>query len=73
MPRLSAAGRKEPPVTVLGAESFRAGGFDWEWPDFYKNLAVFGQTGSGKTVCVLNALLDGLISSSAASAMPPPG
>jgi hypothetical protein len=64
---------EEPPVTVLGAESFRAGGFDWEWPDFYKNLAVFGQTGSGKTVCVLNALLDGLISSSAASAMPAAG
>jgi type IV secretory pathway TraG/TraD family ATPase VirD4 len=64
---------EEPPVTVLGAERFRAGGFDWEWPDFYKNLAVFGQTGSGKTVCVLNALLDGLISSTALSPLPAAG
>ena len=30
----------EVPVTVLGDERFRAGGFDWEWPDFYKNLVV---------------------------------
>lgn len=63
----------ERPVTVLGDERFRAGGFDWEWPDFYKNLVVFGQTGSGKTVCVLNALLDGLISSTAASPLPAAG
>jgi Type IV secretion-system coupling protein DNA-binding domain len=61
------------PVTVLGDARFRAGGFDWEWPDFYKNVVVFGQTGSGKTVCVLNALMDGLISSTAASALPPAG
>lgn len=64
---------EEAPVTVLGNERFRAGGFDWEWPDFYKNLAVFGQTGSGKTVCVLNALLDGLISSTASSPLPAAG
>jgi Type IV secretory system Conjugative DNA transfer len=63
----------EAPVTVLGSERFRAGGFDWEWPDFYKNLIVFGQTGSGKTVCVLNALLDGLISSTAAWPLPAAG
>jgi hypothetical protein len=63
----------EEPVTVLGSERFRAGGFDWEWPDFYKNLVVFGQPGSGKTVCVLNALLDGLIASTAASALPAAG
>jgi hypothetical protein len=63
----------EAPVTVLGDERFRAGGFDWEWPDFYKNVVVFGQTGSGKTVCVLNALLDGLIASTAASPLPAAG
>jgi hypothetical protein len=63
----------EAPVTVLGSERFRAGGFDWEWPDFYKNLVVFGQTGSGKTLCVLNALLDGLIASTAASPLPAAG
>lgn len=58
---------REDPVTVTGPLTFRAGGFDWSWSDFYKNAAVFGQTGSGKTVCVLNALLDGLLSSSVAS------
>jgi type IV secretory pathway TraG/TraD family ATPase VirD4 len=63
----------EDPVMVLGSESFRAGGFDWEWPDFYKNLVVFGQTGSGKTLCVLNALLDGLLASTAASPLPAAG
>jgi type IV secretory pathway TraG/TraD family ATPase VirD4 len=63
----------EVPVTVLGDERFRAGGFDWEWPDFYKNLVVFGQTGSGKTLCVLNALLDGLIASTARSRLPAAG
>src|SRR5208282_5333524 len=42
-------------------------------PDFYKNLVVFGQTGSGKTLCVLNALLDGLIASTAASPLPAAG
>lgn len=63
----------ESPVTVLASERFRAGGFDWEWPDFYKNLVVFGQPGSGKTACVLNALLDGLIASTAASPLPAAG
>jgi type IV secretory pathway TraG/TraD family ATPase VirD4 len=63
----------EVPVTVLGGERFRAGGFDWEWQDFYKNLVVFGQTGSGKTLCVLNALLDGLIASTATSRLPAAG
>lgn len=52
-------------VTVLGAGRFRAGGFDWQWDDFHKNAIVFGQTGSGKTACVLNALLEGLLSSAA--------
>lgn len=53
----------EPPVQLLGARAFRAGGFDWDWNDFQKNCVVFGQSGSGKTVCVLNALADGLIGS----------
>lgn len=54
-----------PAVTVLGERRFRAGGFDWQWEDFTKSCMVFGQTGSGKTVCVLNALLEGLIASAA--------
>ena len=66
------ARESEPPVVVLGEQSFRAGGFDWDWSDFYKNLIVFGQPGSGKTVCVLNALFDGLLSSTASS-MPAAG
>lgn len=53
-----------PGVEVTEPLRFRAGGHDWRWDDFYKNVAVFGQTGSGKTLCVLNALLDGLIASS---------
>ena len=50
-----------PPVTVTGPMTFRAGGYDWNVTDFYKNVAIFGQTGTGKTVCVLNALFDGLL------------
>lgn len=64
---------RQDPVEVTGPLTFRAGGFDWSWSDFYKNAAVFGQSGSGKTVCVLNALLDGLLSSSVASGMPASG
>jgi type IV secretory pathway TraG/TraD family ATPase VirD4 len=52
-----------PPVLVSGPYTFRAGGAEWSWSDFQKNAIVFGQTGSGKTVTVLNALLDGLLSS----------
>ena len=52
------------PVKLLGPMRFRAAGYDWHWSDFYKNAAVFGMSGSGKTICVLNALLDGLIGSS---------
>jgi type IV secretory pathway TraG/TraD family ATPase VirD4 len=63
----------ETPIAVLGDGRFRAGGYDWDWPDFYKNLVLFGQPGSGKTVCVLNALLDGLIASTAASSLPAAG
>ncbi len=52
-----------PAVLVTGPCSFEAGGMSWSWSDFQKNAIVFGQTGSGKTVTVLNALLDGLLSS----------
>ncbi|MEM9429167.1 MAG: type IV secretion system DNA-binding domain-containing protein [Pseudomonadota bacterium] len=62
-----------PPVEVTEALGFAAGGYTWGWQDFYKNTAVFGQSGSGKTVCVLNALLDGLLASAAAAGTPPAG
>ncbi|HTS26636.1 MAG TPA: type IV secretory system conjugative DNA transfer family protein [Bryobacteraceae bacterium] len=52
-----------PPVEVMGDHAFSAGRFTWNWKDFYKNCVVFGMTGTGKTVCVLNALLDGLMMS----------
>lgn len=51
------------PVEVTAPLAFRAGGFDWRWDDFKPNAVVFGQPGSGKTVTVLNALLDGLLTS----------
>ncbi|SPF31829.1 hypothetical protein SBA4_1030003 [Candidatus Sulfopaludibacter sp. SbA4] len=50
-----------PPVSLVGDQSFKAGGFTWTWGDFYKNCVIFGMSGSGKTVCLLNALLDGLM------------
>lgn len=59
-----------PPVQVLAPLSFRAAGYDWSWGDFYKNAAIFGMSGSGKTICVLNALLDGLIASSSGTSKP---
>ena len=51
------------PVEVKAPLAFRAGGFDWHWDDFKPNALVLGQPGSGKTVTVLNALLDGLLTS----------
>jgi hypothetical protein len=51
------------PVEATGPYRFRAGGFEWAWDDFYKNCIVFGATGTGKTLCVLNALVEGLIAS----------
>ena len=60
-------------MTVTGPLCFTAGGYEWHWSDFYKNAAIFGQSGSGKTVCVLNALLDGLLASSAKAGLPPSG
>lgn len=55
------------PVEYAGDHAFRAGGFDWSWSDFKKNCIIFGMSGSGKTVCVLNALLDGLLLSTSKS------
>ena len=53
-----------PPAPALG--EFCAGGFAWRFDDFTKNFLVFGQPGSGKTICVLNAVLDGLLRAPAA-------
>ena len=52
------------------AESFVAGGFPWRLDDLFQNALVFGQPGSGKTVCVLNAMLDGLLASTNGAALP---
>ena len=62
-----------PPVLAIEDYRFQAGGFSWSWEDFYKNSIIFGQSGTGKTVCVLNALLDGLLSSTASVAEMPSG
>lgn len=50
-------------VEAVSDYEFHAGGLDWSWEDFYKNAIVFGQSGTGKTVCVLNALVEGLLAS----------
>ncbi|MEZ6073209.1 MAG: type IV secretory system conjugative DNA transfer family protein [Pirellulales bacterium] len=65
--------KQQVPVTVLDTSRFVAGGQTWHWDDFTKSCFVFGQSGSGKTVCVLNALLDGLLSSSATCSNPAGG
>lgn len=44
---------------------FRAAGTGWSWNELGKGCILFGQPGSGKTSCVMNALLDGLLMSSA--------
>ncbi|MEE4209535.1 MAG: type IV secretory system conjugative DNA transfer family protein [Parvularcula sp.] len=62
---------QDAPVVLTGEGAFRAGGYDWRYDDFYKNAAIFGQSGTGKTVCVLNALLHGLVGS--AKALPASG
>ena len=59
-----------PAVEAAGELAFMAGGFKWSWKDFYKNCIIFGMTGTGKTVCVLNALLDGLLLSTAHTTKP---
>jgi hypothetical protein len=64
-------GRPErPAVEAAGDHAFMAAGFSWDWKDFYKNCIIFGMTGTGKTVCVLNALLDGLLLSTGRSGQP---
>ena len=50
-------------VTVTEAGSFSIQGFVWRFDDWTKNALVLGQVGSGKTICVLNAILEGLIAS----------
>ncbi|MBL1219088.1 MAG: hypothetical protein D8M59_16540 [Planctomycetes bacterium] len=62
----------ESPVQASN-EGFRAGSFDWRWDDLHKNAIVFGQPGTGKTICVLNALMDGLLASEQDSEAPPGG
>lgn len=59
-----------PSVKITGPMTFTAGGYDWNVGDFYKNTAIFGQTGSGKTICVLNALLDGMLGATGAAKLP---
>lgn len=59
------------PVEVTGPMQFRTGGIDWHWDDLKPNCVIFGQSGSGKTVCVLNALVDGLMASSTEAGMQP--
>ena len=49
-------------VETIGNQKFRAGGVEWHWDEFTQNCVVFGQSGSGKTVCVLNPLLESLLS-----------
>ena len=58
-------------VRVLGENRFEAAGIAWDWEDFYRNGVVLGMTGAGKTSCVLNTLLDGLLRSGGAGALPP--
>lgn len=57
-------------VERIGDLRFWAGAYEWCWDDFYKNCIVFGQSGTGKTLCVLNALLDGLLVSGPPEALP---
>lgn len=61
------------PLKITGPLTFAAGGFDWNWSDFYKNAIVFGEPGSGKTSCVLNSLLDGLLASAREGGIRPSG
>ena len=58
-------------LEVTGDHAFRAGGNDWTWEGLRQNMVVLGMIGSGKTACVLNAMLDGLLSSAATGALQP--
>jgi hypothetical protein len=51
------------PLQVVSAKRFNAAGIGWNWDELRRSVLVLGETGSGKTWCVLNTLLDGLISS----------
>ena len=53
------------PFEVTGENAFRAAGNDWNWEGLRQNMVVLGMVGSGKTACVLNVMLDGLLSSAA--------
>ena len=64
---------REPSMIVTGEMEFQAGGQTWYWEDFYQNCLIIGQTGSGKTLCVLHALLEGLLASSYQSLFRPGG
>ncbi len=48
-------------LEVRDGQAFRAGGLVWQWKDLTSNCVVFGMTGTGKTICVLNALLEGVL------------
>lgn len=63
-------GRPAGAVTVRPGGAFRAGEMEWQWSDLVKNCIIFGQTGSGKTICVLNALLHGIMGTFAKSEYP---
>jgi len=71
----SASEAQEPgtPVQVSGELTFIAGEQTWHWEQLYKNVVVMGQTGTGKTLCVLNALLEGLVASANNPKMAPSG
>ncbi len=74
--RTESASRSEAgkaPIELVGPMRFRAGGYEWNVSDFYKNAAIFGQSGSGKTICVLNAILDGLLVATEADNRPAAG
>jgi Type IV secretion-system coupling protein DNA-binding domain len=55
------AANSETPPQADGRQ-FYAGGINWRWESLNANVVVLGESGSGKTLCVLNALLDGLLS-----------
>ena len=60
-------------LAITGSGRFRAGEIDWKISDFYQNLLIFGKPGSGKTICVLNTMLDGVLTSTADTSLPPAG
>jgi hypothetical protein len=65
------ANKDEPPFAIAGELAFRAASQDWSWPALRQNMLVLGMVGSGKTVCVLNTMLDALLSCSATAKLRP--